>query len=179
MWDSQNNLYNSSTVPCNSWESFFYGKSHGIDRQCCSTSVQHDRPHVPNAHRSYSTVCPSFATAMFVQQIHFTPVSPATSSPWVPHDTTFCESPSSHNCSSRQTLLVAMFVWQWCTEGGVWGVQTPPPPKFWRPSKIVPNSTRLWKLLKKIAEFRTPTHQDVGKKGSKIRKLPRFAVVLY
>jgi len=21
-----------------------------------------------------------------------------------------------------------------------------PPPKFWRPSKIVPNSTRLWKL---------------------------------
>jgi len=35
----------------------------------------------------------------------------------------------------------------------------------------VPNSTRLWKLLK-IAEFRTQTHQDVGKKGSKILKLP-------
>ena len=36
---------------------------------------------------------------------------------------------------------------QWRTEKGVWGVQTPPP-KFWRPSKIMPNSTRLWKLLK-------------------------------
>ena len=58
---------------------------------------------------------------------------------------------------------------QWRTEGGgVWGVQ-PPPSKFRRPSKIVPNSTR--KLLK-IAEFRTPTPQDVRKKGSKILKLP-------
>jgi len=33
------------------------------------------------------------------------------------------------------------------------------------------NSTRLWKLLK-TAEFRTPTPQDVRKKGSKILKLP-------
>jgi len=39
----------------------------------------------------------------------------------------------------------------------------PPPPKFRRPSKILPNTTRLWKLLK-IAEFRTPTLQDVRKK---------------
>ena len=31
----------------------------------------------------------------------------------------------------------------------------------------------------KIAEFRTPTHQDIRKKGSKILKLPRFAVVLH
>ena len=47
-----------------------------------------------------------------------------------------------------------------------------PPPKFRKPSKTVPNSTRLWKLLK-IAEFRTPTSQDVRKKkGSKILKLP-------
>jgi len=61
---------------------------------------------------------------------------------------------------------------QWRTEGGVWGFQTPPPPpKFRRPSKIVPNSTRLWKLLK-TAEFRTPTPQDVRNKGSKILKLP-------
>jgi len=45
------------------------------------------------------------------------------------------------------------------------------PPKFRRPSKIVPNSTRLWKLLK-IAGFKTPTHQDVRKKVSKILKLP-------
>ena len=54
----------------------------------------------------------------------------------------------------------------------VWGVQTPTSPKFRRPSKIVPNSTRLWKLLK-IYEFRTPTPQDIReKKGSKILKLP-------
>jgi len=53
--------------------------------------------------------------------------------------------------------------------GGL-GVQ-PPTPKFRRPSNIVPNLTRLWKLLK-IAEFRTPTPQDVRKKGSKILKLP-------
>jgi len=35
----------------------------------------------------------------------------------------------------------------------------------------MPNSTRFWKLLK-TAEFRTPTPQDVRKKGSKILKLP-------
>jgi len=57
---------------------------------------------------------------------------------------------------------------QWRTGGGF---KHPPPPKFLRPSKIVPNSTRLWKLLK-IAEFRAPTPQDVRKKGSKILKLP-------
>jgi len=66
---------------------------------------------------------------------------------------------------------------QWHIERGL-GVQPPPPPKFRRPSKIVPNSTRLWKLLK-IAEFRTPTPQDVWKKGSKILKLPMFAIVLH
>ena len=31
----------------------------------------------------------------------------------------------------------------------------------------------------KIAEFRTPTPQDVPKKSSKILKLPRFAIVLH
>jgi len=46
-----------------------------------------------------------------------------------------------------------------------------PPPKFRRPSKIVPNSTRLWKLLTS-AEFRKPTPDDVRKKGSKIQKIP-------
>ena len=36
-----------------------------------------------------------------------------------------------------------------CREGEeVWGGLTPPSPKFRRPSKIMPNSTRLWKLLK-------------------------------
>ena len=63
--------------------------------------------------------------------------------------------------------------------GGVWGVSNPlSKKKFRRPFKIVPNSTRLWKLLK-IAEFRTPAPQDVRKKGSKILKLPRFAIVLH
>jgi len=52
----------------------------------------------------------------------------------------------------------------------VWGGGNPPP-KFRRPSKIVPNSTRLWKLLK-IAKCRTPTPQDVRNKGSKSLKLP-------
>ena len=33
------------------------------------------------------------------------------------------------------------------------------------------------KTVKKIAEFRTPTPQDVRKKGSKILKLPRLATV--
>ena len=66
---------------------------------------------------------------------------------------------------------------QWRTEGGGFGVFKPPP-KFRRPSKIVPYSTPLWKLLK-IAEFRTPAHQDVRKKCSKILKLPRFAIVLH
>ena len=46
-----------------------------------------------------------------------------------------------------------------------------PPPKFRRPSKIMPNSTRWWKLLN-IAEFRKPKHKDVRQKGSKILKLP-------
>ena len=54
----------------------------------------------------------------------------------------------------------------------VWGVQTPlplPPSKFWRPSKILPNSTRLWELLK-IPEFRKPVPQEV-RKGGKIKKI--------
>ena len=64
---------------------------------------------------------------------------------------------------------------QWRTEGG----STPSPsPEIRRLSKIMLNATRLWKLLK-IAEFRTPTLQDVRKKGSKILKLPRFATVLH
>jgi len=45
------------------------------------------------------------------------------------------------------------------------------PPEIMKAPKIVPNLTRLWKLLK-IVEFRKPTPQDVWKKGSKILKLP-------
>ena len=59
------------------------------------------------------------------------------------------------------------------------GVQTPPSPKIRRPAKIVPNSTRLWKLLK-IAEFRTPTLQDIRlKKGSKILKTTAGSQLFY
>ena len=47
----------------------------------------------------------------------------------------------------------------------------PPPPKFRRPSKIVPNSTRLWKLLK-LLNLERQHPKTFGKKGSKILKLP-------
>ena len=60
--------------------------------------------------------------------------------------------------------------------GWVLGVQTPM--KFRRPTKIVPNSTRLWKLLN-IAKFRMPTPQDVRKKAVKFWNYRRFAIVLH
>ena len=75
------------------------------------------------------------------------------------------------NLSAWKMLKLWNCGWQWRTKGEGFEGFNPPPPKFRRPSKIVPNSTRLWKLLK-IAEFRTPTHQDVQKKCSKILKLP-------
>jgi len=51
------------------------------------------------------------------------------------------------------------------------GVQTPPPPKI---PKALQNRAKLNPIVRllKIAEFRTPTPQDVRKKGSKILKLP-------
>ena len=58
------------------------------------------------------------------------------------------------------------------------GSNHPPPPKFRRPSKIVPNSTRLWKLLK-IDEFRKPAPQDVRKKGSKTSKTTAGSQLFY
>jgi len=67
-------------------------------------------------------------------------------------------------------MHIYIYIYAVAYRGGI-GVFTPPPPKFRRPFKIVPNSTRLWKLLK-IAEFKTPTLHDVRKKGSKILKLP-------
>ena len=63
---------------------------------------------------------------------------------------------------------------------GVWGVQTPPPQKNSEgPPKNHAKLNLIVKTLKKIAEFRTPTHLDVPKKGSKILKLRRFATVLH
>ena len=46
------------------------------------------------------------------------------------------------------------------------GFKPPPPPKFRWPSKIVPNSTRLWKLLK-ISEFRRQHPKMFGEKAIK------------
>ena len=62
--------------------------------------------------------------------------------------------------------------------GGVRGVQIPPPRNSEGPPKSCQTPPDLWKLLK-IAEFRTPTPQDVQKKGNKILTLPRFAIVLH
>jgi len=65
-------------------------------------------------------------------------------------------------------------LYQWRTEGGL-GCSTPPPRNFEGPPKSCQTQPDLWKLLK-TAEFKTPTHKDVRKKGSKILKLPRFAI---
>ena len=68
-------------------------------------------------------------------------------------------------------------VTQWRTEGG-FGVFNSPseiPKALQNRARTQPD---FWKLLK-IAEFRTPTPQDVRKKGSKILKLPRFTIVLH
>ena len=46
--------------------------------------------------------------------------------------------------------------------GWVWGVQTPPPPEIPKAlQKSVPNSTRLWKLLKKTSSVYDCTVEDV------------------
>jgi len=54
----------------------------------------------------------------------------------------------------------------------------------WNPPEIpkaLQNRAKLNPIVKllKIAEFRTPTHQDIWKKGSKILKLLRFTIVLH
>ena len=75
-----------------------------------------------------------------------------------------------------ELLVFFALVWNTELESVAYRVEglrrfNPPPLKFRRPSKIIPNSTRLWNLLK-IAEYRVPTPQDAWKKGSKILKLP-------
>jgi len=81
-------------------------------------------------------------------------------------------------CLLRYAVLIFTDKRSVAYRGGFGGFKLTPLPKFRRPSKIVPNSTRLCKLLK-IAEFRTATPQDIREKGSKILKLPRFAIVLH
>ena len=58
--------------------------------------------------------------------------------------------------------------------GRVWGFKTSP--KFRRPSKNVPKSTRFEKCYK-LLNLGREHPQDVRKKGSKILKLSRFAIV--
>ena len=68
---------------------------------------------------------------------------------------------------------------QWRTEGGGGVGVFKPPRNSEGPPKLCQTQPDLRKLLK-IAEFRMPTPQDVReKKGSKILKLPRFAIVLH
>jgi len=55
----------------------------------------------------------------------------------------------------------------------------PPPPEIWKALQNRAKLNPIVKTVKKIAEFRMPTPQDVQKKGSKIVKLPRFAIVLH
>jgi hypothetical protein len=65
--------------------------------------------------------------------------------------------------------------------GGEWGgcgVQLPPTPRNSEgPPKSCQTHPDCEKLLK-IAEFRTPTIQDVKKKDNKFLKLPNFAIIL-
>ena len=68
---------------------------------------------------------------------------------------------------------------QWRTEGGGFGVFKSPPRNSEGPTKNRAELNPFVKTVKKIAEFRMPTHQDVRKKVSKILKLPRFAFVLH
>ena len=65
---------------------------------------------------------------------------------------------------------------QWRTEGG-WGVS--PHRNSEGPPKLRVKLNPIVKTVKEIAEFMMLTHQDVRKKGSKILKLPRFAIVLH
>jgi hypothetical protein len=58
----------------------------------------------------------------------------------------------------------------------IWGVETPLKiPKAFQ--KIVPNSTRLC-TVKKLLNLGRHHPKIFGKKGSKILKLPRLAIVL-
>ena len=66
---------------------------------------------------------------------------------------------------------------QWHAEGG-FGVFNPTSPEI---PKALQNRAKLNLIVKTVknSEFRTPTPQDVRKKGSKILKLPTFAIVLH
>ena len=71
--------------------------------------------------------------------------------------------------SAKHVVIYEQY--QWRTEGG--GLESSAPPQKKIP-KALQNSAKLNPIVKtiKIAEFRTPTPQDVRKKGSKILQLP-------
>jgi len=82
------------------------------------------------------------------------------SPPHHPYSSRLCY---KHLWTRKLLLMKRMDMLSGVERGGGWGFNPPPTSKFRSPSKIVPNSTRLWKMWN-IAEFRTPTHQDVRKK---------------
>ena len=65
---------------------------------------------------------------------------------------------------------------QWRTEGG-WGVQPPPPRNSDGPSKSFQTQPDC-ENCKKLLNLGRQHPKVFGKKGSKILKLPRFAIVL-
>ena len=88
---------------------------------------------------------------------------------------------NSRNSKNRDCTVLHNEIVRDVTGSGVpRGVSNPaPPPRNSEgPPKLCQNSTRLWKLLK-IAEFRTPTPQDVRKKAVKSLNYRRFAIVLH
>jgi len=66
----------------------------------------------------------------------------------------------------------------WRTEGGLGYSTSHPPRNSYGPSQLCQTQPELRQLLK-TAEFRIPAPQDARKKGSKILKLRRFAIVLH
>ena len=120
---------------------------------------------------------------------------------WPIEGTTFSlQIPASDHCIGKLSQFVLGIIWlhvhtlfgenleflngssRVCVSGvpkGGLGCSTPAPPRNSEgPPKLCQTQPDLRKLLK-FAEFRTPTPQDVRKKGSKIQQLPRFAIVLH
>jgi len=80
---------------------------------------------------------------------------------------------------SLSSALIRLAALKWRNGGGGGGgggVQTVP-----EILKVLQNHAKLNPIVKTVknTEFRMPTPQDVRKKGSKILKLPRFAIVLH
>jgi len=77
--------------------------------------------------------------------------------------------------SSQKVKLFQSLYFSGIPKGGGVGGFKPPPPEI---SKPLQNRAKLSPIVK-TAESETPTTQVVWQKSSKIRKLPRFAIVLH